>query len=77
MVFYCNPPVGDDPENRCEDDIMYEQAKNEFDIENEIKEMLEWYSEHDYDEADAYREMIDRGYTPDLLDIYYGMEQFI
>lgn len=34
VVFYCNPPVGDDPENRCEDDIMYEQAKNEFDIEN-------------------------------------------
>jgi len=50
------------------------QNENEFDVANEIQEMLEWYSEHNYDEADAYREMIDRGYTPDLLDIYYNPE---
>lgn len=50
------------------------QNENEFDVANEIKEILEWYSKHNYDEADAYREMIDRGYTPDLLDIYYDPE---
>ena len=50
------------------------QNENEFDVENEIKEMLDWYWEHNYDEADAYQEMIDRGYTPDLLDIYYPPE---
>lgn len=54
-------------------DVIIEN-ENQFDVENEIKEMLEWYSEHDYDEADAYREMIDKGYTPDLLDIYYDSE---
>ena len=54
-------------------DVIIEN-ENQFDVENEIQEMLEWYSEHDYDEADAYREMIDRGYTPDLLDIYYDSE---
>lgn len=50
------------------------QNENEFDVENEIKEMLDWYWEHNYDKADAYREMIDRGYTPDLLDKYYSPE---
>lgn len=54
-------------------DVIIEN-ENQFDVENEIREMLEWYSEHDYDEADVYREMIDRGYTPDLLDIYCDSE---
>lgn len=50
------------------------QNENEFDVANEIDEMLHWYADNNYDEADAYREMIDRGYTPDLLDIYYDPE---
>lgn len=50
------------------------QNENEFDVANEIDEMLHWYADNNYDEADAYREMIDRGYTPDLLDIYYDLE---
>ena len=50
------------------------QNENEFDVANEIDEMLHWYTDNNYDEADAYQEMIDRGYTPDLLDIYYDPE---
>lgn len=54
-------------------DVIIEN-ENQFDVENEIYGMLDWYVSNDYDEADAYREMIDRGYTPDLLDIYYDSE---
>lgn len=54
-------------------DVIIEN-ENQFDVENEIQEMLDWYADNDYDEADAYREMIDRGYTPDLLDVYYRPE---
>lgn len=50
------------------------QNENEFDVANEIDEMLRWYADNNYDEADAYQEMINRGYTPDLLDIYYNPE---
>jgi len=50
------------------------QNENEFDVANEIDEMLHWYADNDYDETDAYQEMIDRGYTPDLLDIYCDSE---
>ena len=54
-------------------DVIIEN-ENQFDVENEIYEMLDWYINNDYDEADAYREMIDRGYTPDLLDVYCDSE---
>lgn len=54
-------------------DVIIEN-ENQFDVGNEIKEMPEWYSEHNYDEIDGYQEMIDRGYTPDLLDIHYPPE---
>lgn len=54
-------------------DVIIEN-ENQFDVENEIQEMLDWYADNDYDEADAYQEMINRGYTPDLLDIYYDPE---
>ena len=54
-------------------DVIIEN-ENQFDVENEIDEMLHWYADNDYDETDAYQEMIDRGYTPDLLDTYYDSE---
>lgn len=50
------------------------QNEHEFDVGNEIKEMLDWYLDNYYDETDAYQEMIDRGYTPDLLDECYSPE---
>lgn len=54
-------------------DVIIEN-ENQFDVENEIDEMLHWYADNDYDETDAYQEMIDRGYTPDLLDTYCDSE---
>ena len=33
--------------------------------------MLDDYLEDGWDEADAYREMCDRGYTPDVVSKYY------
>ena len=51
-------------------DVIVEDA-TEFDVGNEIGTMLDYYYEDDWDEADAYREMCDRGYTPDVVSKYY------
>lgn len=54
-------------------DVIIEN-EHEFDVGEEIEEMLRFYSDNDYDETDAYQEMVDRGYIPDLLDRYYPPE---
>ena len=52
-------------------DVVLEHA-NQFDMEEEIGAMLKHYLEDGWDEADAYREMCDRGYTPDVVSKYYN-----
>jgi len=54
-------------------DVVLEHA-NQFDMEEEIGAMLKHYLEDGWDEADAYREMCDRGYTPDVVAEYYNEE---
>ena len=54
------------------EEVILETAE-EFDTKNEIKEMFDAFIEEGWDEADAYREMIDFGYTPQLLK-WIGME---
>lgn len=55
-------------------DVILEDAY-QFDVENELREMLEWYADENYDEADAYQEMVDRGYTPEVVAIYLSEEK--
>ena len=54
-------------------DIILEDA-TQFDVENEIEAMFEHYLEEGIDETDAYQEMIDWGYTPDVIAEYYKEE---
>lgn len=54
-------------------DVILEHA-DQFDVGCEIGQMLDDYLEDGWDEADAYREMCDRGYTPDIVAEYYNEE---
>ena len=51
-------------------DVILEHA-DQFDMKCEIGQMLDDYLEDGWDEAEAYREMCDRGYTPDVVSKYY------
>ena len=48
------------------------EDENEFDVGEEIQAMFNHYIEEGWDETDAYEEMIDRGYTPDVVSKYYN-----
>lgn len=50
-------------------DVILEDEM-QFDVANEVREMLEWYASGEVDETSAYQEMVDAGYTPDLLRRY-------
>ena len=54
--------------------VILEDA-DQFDVGNEIAEMLMAFSDGDWDETDAYGTMVDRGYTPDVVEEYCGKEQ--
>lgn len=54
-------------------DVILEHA-DQFDIEEEIDTMLDYYNDNYYDEVDAYQEMCDKGYTPDVLEKYYSKD---
>lgn len=51
------------------------QNLTQFDVYEEIKEMLEYFYKEDYDETDAYQLMCDLGYTPDVVAEHYNKEQ--
>lgn len=54
------------------------QTKSDFDVREELNARLEYYSENDYDELDAFMEMAADGYTPDDFDYdhYYYAKNF-
>lgn len=54
-------------------DVIVEDA-TEFDVGNEIGVMFDYFYEDGVDETDAYTEMCDRGYTPDVVSEYYNMD---
>ncbi|HII08641.1 MAG TPA: hypothetical protein HA355_03520 [Methanosphaera sp.] len=51
-------------------DVILEHA-DQFDVGCEIGQMLDDYLENEWDETDAYREMCDKGYTPDVVSRFY------
>lgn len=54
-------------------DVVLEHA-DQFDIKEEIDAMLDYYNDNYYDEVDAYQEMFNKGYTPDVLEKYYNKD---
>lgn len=54
-------------------DVILEHA-DQFDVGCEIDTMLDYYNDNYYDEVDAYQEMSDKGYTPDVLEKYYNKD---
>lgn len=52
-------------------DVILED-KTQFDVKEEIRGMFEYYLLNDYDETDAYQDMVDRGYTPEIVSYYYN-----
>lgn len=52
-------------------DVIIEDA-SQFDVGSELVAMLDLYGKKGADESDAYQEMVDRGFTPDVLDEYLG-----
>lgn len=54
-------------------DVILENAQ-QFDMKEEIDAMLDYYNDNYYDEVDAYQEMYDKGYTPDVLEKYYNKD---
>lgn len=50
------------------------QNLTQFDVYEEIDTMLDYYNDNYYDEVDAYQEMCDKGYTPDVLEKYYNKD---
>lgn len=50
------------------------QNLTQFDVYEEIKEMLEYFYKEDYDETDAYQLMCDMGYTPDVVAEFYSQD---
>ncbi len=53
--------------------IILEDA-TQFDVGEEIKAMFDYYIEEGWDETDGYEDMIDKGYTPDVVAEYYNEE---
>lgn len=54
-------------------DVILEDA-SEFDVGNEVGALLEHYAENNYDETDAYQDMVDKGYTPEVVAYHYSRE---
>ena len=54
-------------------DVVLEHA-DQFDITEEIRAMLDYFYENGVDETDAYTEMCDKGYTPDVVSEYYNVD---
>ena len=50
------------------------QNLTQFDVYEEIKEMLEYFYKEDYDETDVYQSMCDLGYTPDVVAEFYSQD---
>lgn len=50
------------------------QNLTQFDVYEEIKEMLEYFYKEDYDETDTYQLMCDIGYTPDVVAEFYSQD---
>lgn len=50
-------------------EVILEDA-SEFDVYEELQAMRKYYSDNDYDETVAYQDMVDRGYTPELVAVY-------
>ena len=48
------------------------QNITQFDIEEELKGMLDYFCTENVDEVDAYTQMCDMGYTPDIVEEYYN-----
>lgn len=48
------------------------QNLTQFDVYEEIKEMLEHFYKENYDETYAYQLMCDIGYTPDVVAEFYS-----
>lgn len=51
-------------------DVIVEDA-DQFDVGCEIGQMLDDYLENEVDETDAYTEMCDKGFTPDVVSWFY------
>lgn len=50
------------------------KTADQFDVAEEIKELCNYFIETNTDEIDGYSEMIDIGYTPDVVEKYCGKE---
>ncbi len=50
--------------------VVLEHA-GQFDVKSEIGQMLDDYLEDGVDETDAYTEMCDKGFTPDVVSWFY------
>lgn len=50
------------------------QNMTQFDVYEEIKEMLKHFSKEDYDETYAYQLMCDMGYTPNVVAEFYSQD---
>ena len=54
------------------------QTTKDIDVIEETTEMLNWFSENDWEEQDAWIEINERGYKPeDFADPDWAREQFI
>ena len=51
-------------------DVVLEHA-DQFDMAEEIGAMFDYFYENGVDETDAYTEMCDMGYTPNIVEEYY------
>lgn len=51
-------------------DVILQDA-TQFDVHEELKEMLEYFYTKNIDEVDAYTQMCDMGYTPNVVAEYY------
>lgn len=51
-------------------DVILQDA-TQFDVHEELKEMLDYFCTENIDEVDAYTQMCDMGYTPDIVEEYY------
>ena len=56
------------------DNVCWIETEDDFDVEEELKALLQYYAENGVDEADGYQEMIDLGFTPGVVYEYLGEE---
>ena len=56
--------------------VILEDA-TQFDVAEEIEEMLRYFEEEGVDETDGYQIMVDRGYTPEVVAEHLGFEMGI